>query len=66
MLAEKRSEVTQAEALHVGAKVLELSLPSIEVINKLIRYTTANDHRMDKIRDRLEKRRTERTGSGEE
>lgn len=62
-LEDRRSEVAQAEALNLSAKASELALPSLENIDKLIRYTTANDRQMDKIRDRLEKRRTERTGS---
>lgn len=66
VLAERRSEVAQAEALHLSAKASELALPSMETVDKLIRYTTANDRRMDKIRDRLEKRRTERMSSGDE
>lgn len=65
-LAERRAEVAQAEALHLSAKASELALPSMETVDKLIRYTTANDRQMDKVRDRLEKRRTERMSSREE
>ncbi len=66
VLEDRRSEVAQAEALHLSAKASELTLPSMENIDKLSRYTTANDRRMDKIRDRLEKRRSERISSGQE
>jgi len=66
MLSARRSEVAQFEALNLSAQASELAIPSIETVDKLIRYTTANDRRMDKIRDRLEKRRTEPMSSGDE
>lgn len=62
-LVAAKSGVGRREALFLQAETANLSIPSVQTVNNLVRYTAANDRRLEAIRERLERNRRGRGGS---